>query len=453
MILDFLCGEGKNQKVCQSDFVLDDEFAVEKVYIVPGELLTLNYGPGTYYQILDDAADLQQYDFILGEKIPVGLKDKDTVIYRKHKYLFNPDDVVKVEIPDLFTKGYYVPKSAVVSKGTDECHVYINDGGKARLTKVDIVGGNDKYYNILGDNIQTDTELILLSEELKACIEDGLQVNIVKYENPVVSAENSIEVSVIKLEEKSPENKTFYGKIEPADSSNIKFSTYMHYLGYINSTLRPGVVRMSAVKDLDGNNRDTYSGSLVAEVDDNVYDYYVKAREADIRKAEAILKNGEIEYDRNKKLSEVNAVSVEDFDAAEKKYESAKAGYNEAVAEYLIAFNDYKRCNVFSAYTGVINKIFMFPGSWTSRDYVVMNLEIMTPSKINVKMDKALAVLVAGNYPVKVYPVGLKESVGRYSGKDLVNEVGLSSLIDNYLLSQTGNDKDNKYPVIEGFSR
>jgi multidrug resistance efflux pump len=440
---------GKGQKVCQPDSVIDDKFQIEKVYIVPGDLKTLVYGACTDYLLLKDSGSLQEYDFLLGEKIPKDLKDNSTVVYRKHSYLLKPGDKLKVEIPNLFKPGFYVPASSVTLKGSDS-YVYINDKGKTKLVEVSITGGNDKYYRIEGSDISNGTEVILLDEKFPKDTADNCPVNVIAEIDPIIGNNTSlVNVSVLNLKETVPADTVFYGKIKASDSSDIKFTTYKHYQGYINSTLRPGAYRMSAVRDLKGNvvNGDD---SIVASIDNSVYEYFIKSADANVAKAKAELDVAKIEFARYKKLLDAKAQSEENFIKALQNYESAKAGYATALSDRLIAVNDYKRCSVYTAYAGIVNRVNRLPGTWTGRDYAIVNLQIMTPAGIDIKMDRPIAELTMKNYPIKVYPVGSDVAVGTLETKDMLSETGLTSQLDNYFVPEIDIENKNNYPVIEG---
>ena len=440
---------GKGQKVCQPDSVIDDKFQIEKVYVTPGDLKTLVYGACTDYILLKDSGILHEYDFLLGEKIPKDLKNNSTVVYRKHSYLFKAGDKLKVEIPNLFKPGFYVPTSSVIQKGS-ESYVYINDKGRTKLIEVSITGGNDKYYRIEGRDISSDTEVILLDDKFSKDIVDNCPVNVIAEINPIIGKNTSpVNVSILNLKETIPADTAFYGKIKPSDSSDIKFTTYKHYQGYINSTLRPGAYRMSAVRDLKGNvvNSDD---SIVASIDDSVYEYLVKSADANVAKAKAKLDVAKIELARYKKLFEAKSQSEENFVKAMINYESVKADYAIALSDRLIAVNDYKRCSVHTAYAGIVNRVNMLPGTWTGRDYTIVNLQIMTPAGIDIKMDRSLAELTMKNYPIKVYPTGSDVPVGTLETKDMLSGTGVTSQLDNYFVAETNIENKNNYPVIEG---
>ena len=92
---------GKGQKVCQPNSTVDNKFQIEKVYVTLGNKRTDVNGPCQMYQELTDSGNLELYDMVLGKHVPENLKDGDTVFYKKYQYLFQPEDVVKIEIPDF----------------------------------------------------------------------------------------------------------------------------------------------------------------------------------------------------------------------------------------------------------------------------------------------------------------------------------------------------------------
>ena len=166
---------GKEQKLCQPDTVIADVFQIEKVYVKPGNLKTYINGPCKEYRVLDDSGSLEEYDYILGDTIPEDLTDNCTVYYKKYKYQLKPDDIVKIEIPDLTKSGFYVPASSVIIKATDEAYVYINDNTKVKRVEVDITGGNLNFFRIEGDSLDEGTEILLLDKNNPINIIDDMQ--------------------------------------------------------------------------------------------------------------------------------------------------------------------------------------------------------------------------------------------------------------------------------------
>ena len=66
--------------------------------------------------------------------------------------------------------GFYVPESSVIHKAVNEDFVYIYEDEKAKLTKVDILGGNNNYLSIKGDDIKDGVRVLIINDQNKQTI-------------------------------------------------------------------------------------------------------------------------------------------------------------------------------------------------------------------------------------------------------------------------------------------
>ena len=229
---------------------------MKKVYIIPGNKKTYINGPCVEYVLLEGPGKLQEYDYILGQNIPNKLNNNDTVIYRKYRYLFNPGDKVKVEIPELSKQGYYVPASSVIKETDNEYYVFINDNGIAKKTAVTICGGNNKYYRIEGNALKEGVEILLLNSKPNITIKNGTAVAIgSRFTSCTQIIDKPLNVSAIRL--KVPElpetEKNFYATAINLEFSSERFTTWTDLAGQVLSTRAVGANIMGRVTDLNGN--------------------------------------------------------------------------------------------------------------------------------------------------------------------------------------------------------
>ena len=88
--------KAQNRKFLEPGKGLDPTFKVEKIEVVPGNLRRLQAG-FTYVRLLKDSGSLEKEDVILTDH-PKGLKNGDYVNFLPARYIFMPNELVKVNI-------------------------------------------------------------------------------------------------------------------------------------------------------------------------------------------------------------------------------------------------------------------------------------------------------------------------------------------------------------------
>ena len=441
---------GKGQKVFQPNSRIADKFQVEKVYIEPGDQTTVINGVCTEYQVLKNPGTLKEYDYILGARIPEGLKNNQTVLFQKYKFLFNPGDDIKIEIPDLGKPGFYVPASAVLSKGTDDNYVYTVRDNKAFLTKVKLTGGNNVYYRIEGNALGEGTKIVLLDKKTKALISNDSSVDIKTVKNLFATPQKIVDVSVMQVKNINPAHKYFYGKIKSLGTSILKFTTCSESYGRVKSVSPLGIPIMGRVKNLNGKTI-AHDPSEAAKIEDDVYSYVSKSKAAAKEKAKAELKDAKITYGAVKRLIKSNSISQEIFDDVEETYFASTAAYHAAIANLLIAKRNVDFCSIKASYPGIVDAVGVYPGSWDKIYYNLLSLKTMCPIGVDIKLNKSLARDVYNEYPINIYPLNSDKPVGVLNGSDRLTDFGVHAIVDNYLRPVNNFNNENKYPVIESY--
>ena len=447
----FYVWKGKGQKIAQPESIMADKFQVEKVYIEPAEYKTYINGISKEYQMLKKSAGLEEYDVILGARIPQDLKDNDTVVYKKYKLLFEPEDKLKVEIPDLVKPGFYVPASSVVQKGTDEFYVYINDNNKAKCINVKLLGGTNKYYNIESEYIKEGTEIVLFDED-NFQIANGTVIKANNVSELFVDGNEKLSVSVIPVKELSNKNEniTVYGKIVSIDKPRIAFSTWDSLCGEVVSTKAVGSNVMSRVTDINGDYYKDYG--VLATVDDEIFKHNVQENKALVKSAKAKLDYAKSIYNRKKHLFDINAVKKEEYDDAVEGYDNAKAEFEIAKANLEDAESSYQLCSITTAYPGVVDKIITYPGNWSDKGNPIVQIDLMSPIGLDINLNRELALKVFKEINKKVYPVGVDNPVGTINQRDRLTYYGIQSLLDNFLVQDNDMKNDDNLTEIESYS-
>jgi len=141
----------KKQQVFKPGSVIDEVLTVERVAVKPSKVF--KNVPIFRFNALQDHGTLNEFDVILVDA-PDGLKDNEQVLLVELQWLFNPNETVRVKIPNLMQTGIYVPDYAVFSDATDDFYVFILRDDKIIKIPVELVGGFYRYRCIQGAGIE-----------------------------------------------------------------------------------------------------------------------------------------------------------------------------------------------------------------------------------------------------------------------------------------------------------
>ena len=143
------------------------EFTVSKIYIELGDVkrvFNLGLGREEEIQSLKNANGLTSNDLIIfaGDK---NIQDGETVIKENVGWEFMPGQLVKISIPALNQPGIYVPADAVINQVDGINYVYLAVDGKAKLTKVEIIGRSSGHNRIVGKGIKDGAQVIVMDRD------------------------------------------------------------------------------------------------------------------------------------------------------------------------------------------------------------------------------------------------------------------------------------------------
>ena len=143
------------------------EFTVSKVYIELGDIrrsYNLGLGREEEIQSLKNPNGLTRNDLIIfaGDK---NIQDGESVIKENVTWEFMPGQLVKISIPALNQPGIYVSADAVINQVDGINYVYLAVDGKAKLTRVEIVGRSSGYNRIVGNGIKDGAQVVVMDRD------------------------------------------------------------------------------------------------------------------------------------------------------------------------------------------------------------------------------------------------------------------------------------------------
>jgi multidrug efflux pump subunit AcrA (membrane-fusion protein) len=137
-------------------------FNLKRINIVPGGI-ERDFNLGAYRDVkiksLSDSGSLKLNDILvfIGEK---NIKDGDTAVLDNVRWKFAPNQLVKVSIPSLNEAGIYVPPKAIIHQSDNDNYVYTVNKGKAKLTKISLLGRSSGFNRISGEGIVPGAKII-----------------------------------------------------------------------------------------------------------------------------------------------------------------------------------------------------------------------------------------------------------------------------------------------------
>jgi hypothetical protein len=159
----FYVWRAKGQRVMQPNKPLNNEFQVEKVYIVPVDEIKIMAFENKLVK-LSNPGTLREYDVLLVD-IPIDLKDGDFVSKIAKRFLFRPGDVVTISIPVMARPGFYVPKTSVVAHWLNKQIIFIVENNIAKRIEVDITGEHKNLYRITAKELAEGMHVAIIPEK------------------------------------------------------------------------------------------------------------------------------------------------------------------------------------------------------------------------------------------------------------------------------------------------
>ena len=168
-------------------------FTIEKINVTPGKIgtqLDLGFKGQVKLCNLENNGDLKFHD-VLVVKSEDNLKDGGKALLVEQHYMFQPGEIVAVQIPSLNMSGFYVHHKSIILMGKSRNFVYINDKGKAKLITVKVTGTTGRYYKIESPEIKDGTQVLVFNKlsTLRKCY-DGAPIKINKLRQPPVHLEH-----------------------------------------------------------------------------------------------------------------------------------------------------------------------------------------------------------------------------------------------------------------------
>lgn len=234
------------------------------------------------------------------------------------------------------------------------------------------------------------------------------------------------------------------GVATPVVSTTIRSGYNGAFRGVISHVARPGAILRGAVLDME--NRVVEPGDILVRMKTDYWQNQLKEKLANLKSAEATLKNTQASYVRYKALSGKNATSEEAFQKAEADYFAAIGAREAAESDIELARVMLECCTFPTPFDAVVDQVF-FPAGLCAGELDIVRISQLSPMGIKVKMDRATALILTMETPVAVYPCNGDKPVGIFHGASYLLPDGIMFLVDNVPLPAPAGPDQNGKPV------
>lgn len=125
------------------------------------------------------------------------------------------------------------------------------------------------------------------------------------------------------------------------------------------------------------------TGTLLARIDQTIYQQNVRQTEGVYKQAVATLENNKTQYERNKDLFKEGLISQSDLDNSMTSVKVAQAQVDAAQANYKNAQTQLDYCGIRAPFSGYITKRLLDPGSYVTANAVTSSSTIFILSQID----------------------------------------------------------------------
>ena len=215
--------------------------------------------------------------------------------------------------------------------------------------------------------------------------------------NVLTADETPLDVNVMQLKQITPTDVVFTGKVQTFESVLLAFNVP----GIIKSVLPLGTIVHSALTDNNG--KIVKPGTIVATQYTEQQKYALKAAKLSKEIAIVNLNNAKLNYERQKKLIDKNAVSQVDYDNAVNAYLNAKLDYENTVNDLATAQYNLDCCQITAPFDGIVTEIIRGPNRGVGNGDDILQITRISPVLVKVAFPDTVKSLISKNMVVEVY--------------------------------------------------
>lgn len=209
--------------------------------------------------------------------------------------------------------------------------------------------------------------------------------------------------------ENDHDNVWFTGVVAPAKTATLAFG----HFGKIESMKPVGYITNRYIAEHGDSPKDIIvKGDIVAQQDTTLYENKLKIAEADVRQAEAYLKDTLAHFKRCARLAEKQAISQKSLDDAELAYKKSNERLNTAQAELASAKYNLERCFLRAPFSGQVEEKYRSVGSWVGPGDDVLKITLVSLVRVKIAVPRKLCRNISITDSILVYPPGKEEPLG-----------------------------------------
>lgn len=238
---------------------------------------------------------------------------------------------------------------------------------------------------------------------------------------------------------------TFTGTVEYAKTSVLSFEEKGR-IAYVAP-----VGRYVQSKVVNKNGKMVSRGDLLALQDPEIPTSDVHIAEALLERAESVVQEKKLNYDRDKKLSEKGSVSLKQYQESSMLYETAQLDKKKAALDLQRARQVLDACYIWAPFNAVVEEVYRSDGGSADVGDSVMKICMVDPVKIRVNIPAGTNLEeIQRMSQILVYPSGSKQPVSAWLEGHNPDSGRIDCYVANPQVSEEAVDYDGRpVPVID----
>jgi len=233
-------------------------------------------------------------------------------------------------------------------------------------------------------------------------------------------------------------NNEYTGTVVPLVTNEFSWGWNDGYRGKVLYAPMPGDILLGPITNIKGET--IRPGDLLIKVNSKYRRSVYLNTVATAKSQQADYNNAKIQVERDERMIKTNVISQVQYDA---DTNTEKAAYQKLVSDKNMAEmaeSMLKYIKFRAQFDCIINTVYC-PFGLLAGENNVLQLSLVSPMGVLVKLDSAIADNISNQTPVTIYPIRDDKPVGIFNGRSRNTDKGVIFEVDNYCI--TPDEKDS----------
>ena len=223
--------------------------------------------------------------------------------------------------------------------------------------------------------------------------------------------------------------KTYSGTVVPLVKNKIPAGSDADYWGYLKFVARWGEIIKPQITDMNG--KVVQEGTVLTQMTRKYWIGKVNVAKGQLLAAEKSLKTAYQNFKRYEKLYPTGASPAQEYQNKRAIYYEALGAYETAKANLIESKIVLEQCTHMAPFEGIVDKVF-FSSGILSPNPDVIEISMLNPIGIKIKMSMDEVGKLNSNTPITVYLPYSQKTVGIYNGYFMQSDTGIILSTKNY---------------------